>query len=95
MIRVVATLTINPDKFEEVMTIATELVRLTREEKGCVNYDLVQSIEEAHQLALIEAWETKEDLDAHCETEHFLELLPQIGTLCSEEPTISVFNQII
>ena len=95
MIRVIASFKINPDKVDEAIKIAGELIAETRKEKGCAQYDLVQSMEQANQLTIIEGWETQEDLDNHSASEHFARLVPQIGDVCIEPPSISGYLQLI
>ena len=95
MIRVIASFVIDPEKVDQVIEIAGELIGLTREEKGCVHYDLVQSLEQDNLLTILEAWETQEDLDAHSASEHFARLVPQIVDASLEPPVIAANRQII
>ena len=95
MIRVVATFIIDPEKVDQVIEIARELIEITREEKGCVHYDLVQCVDQANQLTILEAWETQEELDVHSASDHFARLVPQIADACLEPPAIVANIQII
>ena len=95
MIRVIATFIVEPSKIDEFTQLATEMVTITREEKGCAQYDLAQSVDEANRMVIIEGWQTQEDLDAHSAAEHFTRLVPQIGALCVEAPSIDANLQIV
>jgi quinol monooxygenase YgiN len=46
------------------------LVAQTRNEKGCVNYDLHQSQEDTREFAIYENWDNATDLDAHAKSAH-------------------------
>lgn len=50
---------------EKVKQEIMALVSPTRSEKGCINYDLHQSIENKSLFMLYENWVSKEDLDKH------------------------------
>ena len=52
-------------KGEAVRAALESLVEPTRQEKGCVNYDLFQSIQDADLFFFYENWDSEEDLDAH------------------------------
>ncbi len=67
--------------------VATELVELSKRDKGCIAYDLFESATVDNHLMICETWETEEDLKAHMESAHFKELVPklqQIATMTLE-----------
>ena len=45
-----------------------DLVARTRNEKGCINYDLHQSQESPSEFAIYENWDEAADLDAHAKS---------------------------
>jgi quinol monooxygenase YgiN len=49
-----------------------KLVAPTRNEGGCINYDLHESAEEAGLFLFYENWKSQADLDAHFQTPHLL-----------------------
>ena len=53
----------DPEKFKELYKGVVKGTRMT--DKGCVQYDLLQSQKDPKQFRMIEAWETQEDLDRH------------------------------
>lgn len=95
MIRVIATFLIKPESIDEALSLATELVTITRTEKGCAQYDFVRSTEQQNKFVMLEGWESKADLDSHSAAEHFTRLVPQLAALCEEPPTIDSFTQVI
>ena len=70
VIYVVATLTIKPETRAELIAAAKTCIGITRKEKGCILYDLHESMTDAARFVFVEQWETMEDLMAHGGNEH-------------------------
>jgi quinol monooxygenase YgiN len=64
-ITVIAHMTAKSGHEDRVCEALLDLVAQTRKEKGCINYDLHQSQENAARFAIYENWDTAADLDAH------------------------------
>ncbi len=72
MIKIVAKNYIKEDKINAFIEVATELVKQTREkDAGCIRYELVQDVKDAHILTILEEWEDQASLAAHGASEHF------------------------
>ena len=95
MIRVVAKFLFQPDRADEATEIARELIDLTRKEAGCVQYNLVQSVENKDLLVVLEEWETQAHLDNHSASKHFGELVPKLAAMCVEPPVVDIFTLLI
>ncbi len=52
---------------EQLRAELLALVAPSRAERGCINYDLHQSIDDPRQFMFYENWESREILDAHLE----------------------------
>ncbi len=50
-----------------------ELQPLVLAEKGCLQYELTQDVNNENQFVLIEKWATQADLDTHDITAHMIE----------------------
>ena len=70
MIYVVATLRLKPGAREHLIEPARACIALTRAEKGCISYDLLDSVADADTMVFVERWETREDLSAHSKQPH-------------------------
>jgi quinol monooxygenase YgiN len=70
VIYVVATLTIKPETRAELIAAAKTVIGITRKEKGCILYDLHESMTDPARFVFVEQWETMEDLMAHGGNEH-------------------------
>lgn len=84
MIRLNCTLLIEESKNRKpLIDLVTELVELSLHDKGCINYDLYGSLTNDDHLLIYETWESRKDLDAHMNSDHFKRLVPQIQSLAT------------
>ena len=67
---VIAYVTAKAGQEDEVRNALLELVARTRNERGCVNYDLHQSDATPLEFAIYENWKRASDLDAHAKSGH-------------------------
>jgi quinol monooxygenase YgiN len=72
VIIVIATLTIKPGTLEAIRPHAEACIAATRQEKGCIAYDLNASLTDPSALVFVEKWETREDLTAHSKQPHLV-----------------------
>ena len=70
MIYVVATSHVKPDQRDAFIKGAKECIATTRQEKGCILYDLHESITDPSRFVFVEQWEKMEDLMAHGANAH-------------------------
>lgn len=70
MIYVVATLTIKPGSLEALRAPAAACIAETLKEKGCIAYEMFESLSDPQKLVFVEKWETREDLTAHSKQPH-------------------------
>lgn len=71
MIYLVATLTIKPGSLPDFIDAARTCIEATRQEPGCISYDLHQSQTDENTLVFVERWEDQASLDGHFNAEHF------------------------
>ncbi len=72
MVYLIATLKIKPGSLPTIMEAVTPCIRDTREETGCISYDLHQSLTDENTLVFVERWTDKAALEAHFETPHLI-----------------------
>ena len=70
MIYVVATLSIKPGTAADVLAAADPCIEATRNEAGCLSYDLSQSMTDESTLVFVERWKSRADLDLHFKQPH-------------------------
>lgn len=78
MLKVIAQDFIQADAIDIVMPLYRELVDATRQEPLNISYDLFIDREDPGHFVFIETWPDRAALDAHCATEHFRRIVPQI-----------------
>lgn len=72
MIYVIATLTIKPGSRDAVIEAAKPNIESTRQEPGCLRYDLNLDATNPNQLVFVEQWKSREDLSLHVKRPHML-----------------------
>lgn len=70
------------------------LVKPTRAEAGCINYDLHQSSEDPSLFMLYENWISKKDLDEHLAMPYLKDFLGKADTLLAEPVEITLWRMI-
>jgi quinol monooxygenase YgiN len=91
---VVATFEAKPGKEAELRAALTGLLAPTRQEAGCLNYDLHQAIEHPAKFLFHENWTSKAHLDAHLQSAPVQAVLARLGELCVAAPEISLWERI-
>lgn len=85
LLTVIAWMRAAPGKRDELRTALEALVEPTSQEKGWVNYDLHQSLEDPDLFLFYENWESGEDLDAHLAAPHLRDFAARIPELLDEK----------
>lgn len=70
IITVVAIMKAKPGKEEELRSAALALVEPTRQEQGCIQYDLHVHLSDPASLVFFENWTSAADLDRHGASAH-------------------------
>ncbi|MFF3066583.1 putative quinol monooxygenase [Oerskovia sp. NPDC057915] len=85
-VRVLVPCTVEAQHLVRAVEVYRELVEATRREPGCLSYELLQRVDDATRLVLVEEWESQAHLDAHTRTEHFVRLVAELEALETAEP---------
>jgi quinol monooxygenase YgiN len=93
-IRVVALMNVRPEKLEDTLNSFDSLVAATRQEEGCITYELLQNVEDPHDLTFVEEWASAEALQVHFETEHFKAVAARAAELLAAPPDIRRYTVI-
>ncbi|MDD9908414.1 MAG: putative quinol monooxygenase [Ahrensia sp.] len=72
MIYIIATLSIKPGTFDQVMALATPCIEATRKEDGCLSYDLHRSVNDENTLVFVERWRDMDAIKAHFVEPHLV-----------------------
>ena len=91
-VTVLARFKAKPGMEEKAKQAILACVAPTRAEKGCINYDLHQSVDDKAVFILYENWESKEILDKHLKTPHLTGLQAKSDELFSEPLDITLLD---
>lgn len=94
-LRVVATITAQPGSEQIVHDALRELVGPTREEEGCLSYQLYRSVADPTVFVTVEEWREQADLDGHLQTPHLQKALADAGEHLAVEPAIHPLEGIV
>lgn len=72
MITVVATIFAAKGEEGHIGDVLQRLIPPTRAEDGCIEYDLYENVDVPGEFTFVEKWVSREALDKHLGTEHFL-----------------------
>ena len=78
MVVLIAKNTVKEGLQQEFLKLAKEM---TRQEKGCISYDLASDQSDAQVFYFIEKYQDEKAVEFHRATEYFRTLVPQIGAL--------------
>jgi quinol monooxygenase YgiN len=87
-LHVVAVITAKPGSEDAVREAMSGLVAPTREEAGCLRYDLSESSSAPGTFVTVEEWSDPSDLDQHMQTEHIQAALGVLGDALAAAPAI-------
>ncbi len=87
-ISVVAVITAKPGSEDTVREAMKGLVGPTRDEEGCLSYDLSESASAPGVFITVEEWSAPSDLDKHMATEHIQGALGVLGSELATAPAI-------
>jgi quinol monooxygenase YgiN len=73
MLLIIGTVRLPPEMLEEARYAMQEMIEASQEEEGCIAYSYAADVLEPGLIRVTEAWQTREALDAHLESEHLLE----------------------
>ncbi len=67
---IVANITANPDQIDLVKAELMKLIPTTRQEEGCINYDLHQDNDNPAHFVFYENWESRDLWQTHMSAPH-------------------------
>jgi quinol monooxygenase YgiN len=87
MIMVQSTFQLVAEKRAESILLMKNMVRLCRQEHGCMAYEYFEGISDPNQLVLLQEWENADCLQAHYQTEHMDDFMGKLGDLLESPVT--------
>ena len=94
MLTVVARIVAKPGQEEATKKALLKLVPITVKEKGCIEYVLHQSNDDARLFLFHENWTDRAALDAHLQAPHVKAFHVQAETLLAQPPELTFLTKI-
>lgn len=92
-VRVVATMVAKASALVEVEAALRAVVAPSRQDPGCIRYELHQEIGEPARFVFIETWASQSALDQHNQTAHLQQLISSVKPLL-EHLEVRLLQQI-
>lgn len=93
-LRVIARVKARSDYVAQVRDVLRALVDATRQESGCLSYELLQNNSDPTEFVFVERWANAQAEQAHFVTPHLLSALKQLVGLLASEPQIGRYGVI-
>lgn len=93
-VTVVAHLNAAPGKDADLREALLEMVKDTRVEDGCIQYDLHESVDRPGDFVFYENWTTREALDRHSASAHIQKFRARAGELLREPASVLIYERI-
>ena len=87
-LRVVARLVAFPDKVAELKSLLLSIIEPTRQEAGCIKYELLQNQVDPTDFTFVEEWESAALLEQHLASTHIQTAVQQLEGLAVGPPDI-------
>ena len=94
MIKIVAKSVIKDGQKETYLQLTKELIEKSRQEAGCISYNLFQDINDDSVLTFIEEWQDQKAIDLHNNTEHFTRIVPLLAELRIGKGEVNLYKEI-
>jgi len=87
-LRVVARLVAFPDKVAELKSLLLSIIEQTRQEQGCIKYELLQNQADLTDFTFVEEWESAALLEQHLASNHIQAAVQKLEGLAVAPPDI-------
>ncbi|MEI0702516.1 aminoacyl-tRNA hydrolase [Brachyspira intermedia] len=93
MIKIVARNPVSNENKSKFIETAKELIEKSRKEKGCISYNLYESLDGKY-LTFIEEWKDEKAIENHNNSEHFKAIVPKLGELTSGDKDVILYREV-
>lgn len=94
MTHVMAQIVVKPEHADAAKALLLELAAASREEAGCLAYELFQQLNAPHIFHTVEQWRAQADADAHMKTPHVGKAIAAAGPMFASPPAIHSFAKL-
>lgn len=83
MIRINVNIVVKEEVREEVLSLLCEMAELSRQEEGCIGYEIFENSRSREVLMIVETWENEAVLLVHKASDHFTRIIPRVRAIVS------------
>ena len=94
MITIVAKFKLKSGEKANFIRTAKNLIASSKQEEGCISYNLHEDINDENIMTFIEEWEDKQAIDFHNNTKHFKLIVPKLNTFQEKPAEINLYTKI-
>ncbi len=91
---VVAHIHATPGSEQALRIVLESFVAPTRQETGCLRYDLHVDLDDPTKFTFVEEWESREELDKHGRSDHIAAGRAKFPGLLAQPPWVQVLTRI-
>ena len=91
---VMVTLSFRTDQPDELMTVLSKYVVVSRGQPGCRNIDFVASVTTPGRFLVVEKWDSAAHQRAHFDSDEMVEMASSCDGLLTEPPDIDLFDGV-
>ena len=92
---VLARITVQPEAADTARQLLTALAAQSRQEAGCVSYELYQQAAAPYAFQTVEHWKDEAAAIAHMTTPHVCAAIAVAGPLFAAPPEILAYNKVV
>lgn len=92
MIKIIAKNTIKVDQIDQFIAVARELAAQSRQEAGCISYQLFQDRSDPRILTFDEDWASQEAIDLHNQSTHFQAAIPALVACQEKNVEVNIYT---
>ena len=94
MIKIVAKSVLKDGQKDAYLQLTKELIEKSRQEAGCISYNLFEDINDASVLTFIEEWQDKKAIEIHNNSEHFTRIVPLLANLRIGTGEVNLYKEL-
>lgn len=94
MVMVISKIKVKEGEVDAFVDLFKAMIEPTRQEVGCVQYEMHRDEEAPSTLVAVETWETRDAFDGHLISDHFKKIAPAMEKLMDGETDITICRRV-
>ncbi len=89
-----AEFTAKPNRVEKLIEELSKLIPLTKQESGCLRYEMHRDLEDLNKVLMIERFKDKAAFDVHCSTEYIKKFKEKHAPDLVEDVKFGLYSEV-